>query len=299
MRILVTGSQGYLGSRLLSFLKVNSSQDHVVGASRYSSGPSQRACQFENVMAVRALLKFVRPEIIFHCVGTTSGNSWDLLVRAHLVTTANLLEAVRLNAGAKPRVVLVGSAAEYGSGRPGYKFSEQSDPRPETPYGYSKYLQTIVAMGYARLGVTVLVARLFNLLAPDAPSSFAVARVLNLLNKIPRGSVRSIRTGPLSSVRDFISLEEAFQALSLIGFRGKAGEIYNVCSGRGTRMEDVFNALAEGAGVKARWLSAGSGSIKSTTSFSVGSCAKIRRHTGWIPKGNPLEIARGFSRKVE
>lgn len=215
-------------------------------------------------------------------------------MRAHLEPTIHLLEAVRSVPGKKPKVVILGSAAEYGSGRSKNRFFERSDPRPETLYGVSKSLQTTIAMGYAQWGVPVVVARLFNLLAPDAPLTFAVSRVVKLLREIPRGTTGKVSVGPRSSVRDFVSLNDALRALSLLGVRGKPGEIYNVCSGKGIRMGDLFDALAEGAGVKVRWVSEGHRSLRSRNSFSVGDGGKIRRHVGWAPTVTVLDEARAL-----
>jgi GDP-4-dehydro-6-deoxy-D-mannose reductase len=298
MRILVTGSRGYLGSRLLDSLKMHFPQAVLLGASRRSKGKGEVSCQFDRLHSVERLLAKVRPDIIFHCVGTTLPGPWGALDRAHLQPTVHLLEAVRSAPGKKPRVVILGSAAEYGSGRARRRYSEKAAPRPETLYGVSKTLQTTIAMGYARWGVPVLVARLFNLLAPDAPLTFAVPRVIKLLQEIPKGKKGIVSVGPRAAVRDFIPLPDALRALALLGIRGKPGEIYNVCSGKGIRMGELFEALAKGAGVKVRWVSQGRGSLRSGTSFSVGDAGKICRHVGWTPKKNALDEARTLLRHL-
>lgn len=299
MRILITGSRGYLGSRLLDYLKGHFPRAILLGASRYPKRRGERFCRFDQFQSVNNLLVSYRPDIIFHCVGTTLPGPWDDLIRAHLEPTLHLLEAVRSVPGKKPRVVVLGSAAEYGSGRSKSRFSERSDPRPETLYGVSKALQTTIAMAYAQWGVPVLVARLFNLLAPDAPLTFAVSRVVKLLREIPKGTTGKVSVGPRNSVRDFVSVNDTLRALALLGVRGKPGEIYNVCSGKGLRMGDLFDALAEGAGVKVRWVSEGRGSLRSRTSFSVGDFGKIRRHIGWAPTVNVLDEARVLMSKTQ
>lgn len=298
MRILVTGSRGYLGSRLLEFLKGQFPRAVLSGASRQSYHPGELSCRFDHYRSVEKLLATARPNIVFHCVGTTLPGPWDVLERAHLQPTLHLMEAVRSAPGKKPRIVILGSAAEYGSGRTRSRYSEKAESHPETLYGVSKSLQTAIALSYAQWGVPVLVARLFNLLAPDAPLSFAVPRVVKSLRDVQKGKRGKVSVGPQEAIRDFLSLKDALRALALLGVRGKPGEIYNVCSGKGIRMGALFAALAEGAGVNVRWEFEGNGSLRSYTSFSVGDFGKIRRHVGWVPKENVLDEARSLLSKV-
>jgi nucleoside-diphosphate-sugar epimerase len=291
VRLLVTGCRGYVGFRLQKFLAAQYPGSTIIGASRSPKG-HELACRFDHHQAVDKMLSLARPDIIFHCVGSVCPGPWDLLMSAHIQPTVQLLESLRCWPGKMPRIVIVGSAAEYGPGRPKTRFAETANPYPDTLYGVSKSLQTTVAMAYARWGVPVMVARLFNLLAMDAPPAFAVSRVVKILREVPREKTRTVRVGPLDAVRDFVPLDDALRALCLVGLRGKPGEIYNVCSGRGTRMGDLFEALAQGAGVNVRWVSQGRGSSRSSASYSVGDPGKTRREIGWAPKEVGLDAAR-------
>lgn len=211
---------------------------------------------------------------------------------AHVAPTFFLLEAIRRLPFPRPRVLLLGSAAEYGAGRSGRRFSEKTPCRPQTEYGLSKHLQTQLGLSYHALGVPVIVARLFNLFAPDAPPTFAVSRVWGLLRRKKPPRAFSVKTGPPDAVRDYLTPGDAFEALGALLARGRPGEIYNVCSGRGLRMGDLFDAMARGAGVNVIWKATGAGSGKSAASFAVGNPAKIRRRTGWRPRVDVLAAAR-------
>lgn len=57
-------------------------------------------------------------------------------------------------------------------------------------------------------------------------------------------------------------------------------------------MADLFEALAQGAGVPVRWVSQGLGSLRSNVSFSVGDPRKTRRDIGWLSKEIDLDVVR-------
>lgn len=285
MRFWVTGSGGYVGSRLLKSLRRRFPRA-VVQGDRTGPGPAPR---FKSIDDVGARLARLRPTHVIHCLGRTRPGSLKKLTDAHVTPTFFLLEALRRLPAPRPRVLLLGSAAEYGASR--RRLTEGSPARPQTDYGVSKLLQTRLGLAYNVLGVPVVVARLFNLYAPDAPDTFAVPRVWNLLRRKSKGP-RTLQTGPQNAVRDFLALPDALEALALLATRGKPGEIYNVCSGRGLRMGDLFDAMARGAGVNVIWKATGAGSGKSAASFAVGNPAKIRRRTGWRPRVDVLAAAR-------
>jgi GDP-4-dehydro-6-deoxy-D-mannose reductase len=285
VRFWVTGSGGYIGSRLLNSLRRRFPRA-VVQGDRRGPGPAPR---FKSIDDVGARLARFRPTHVVHCLGRTRPGTLQQLNAAHVAPTFFLLEALRRLPVPRPRVLLVGSAAEYGASR--RRLTESAPARPQTDYGVSKLLQTRLGLAFHALGVPVIVARLFNLYAPDAPATFAVPRVWNLLRRKSKGR-KILETGPQNAVRDFLALPDALEALALLATRGTPGEIYNVCSGRGLRVGELFDAMAEGAGVSVGWKTTGTGSGKSAASVAVGDPAKIRRRTGWRPRVDVLALAR-------
>jgi GDP-4-dehydro-6-deoxy-D-mannose reductase len=257
----------------------------VMGASRRAGKRRGGvACDLESLSSVRRAIQRAKPDLIFHAAGTTQAGSWEKLVRSHVDTTVNLLEAVRLEQ--RPiRVVVIGSAAEYGrAGESRARISETVAPRPDTPYGVSKYMQSKIALGYAEIGMDVIVARLFNLFAPDAPSHFAVAKFAGALRSLGGRGPHLLAMGPLDGVRDYVGVEDALEALTLLSQRGKSGEIYNVCSGIPRRMGDLFISMATRAGKVVRLRTGPLSGARSATRRCVGDPRKLKRETGWRPR---------------
>ena len=67
----------------------------------------------------------------------------------------------RLPKSRRPKVVVAGSAHEYGFPL-ALPLHETASPHPASPYGWSKLIQTQTALAYAGLGVEVVVARVFK-----------------------------------------------------------------------------------------------------------------------------------------
>ncbi len=296
-RVLVTGCRGYIGSRVAAHLRTSFPSARVTGLGRRSRRPGEVACDLNSLSAIGRVLATVKPDAVVHCAGTTRPGPWARLVRAHVLPTLNLLEAVRRNGPPFPRVLVLGSAAEYGAaGLPRRSLAETTAPRPNTPYGISKRLQTAAALAYARLGIPVVIARLFNLLAAEVPAHFAVGGFLRRLERLRGRGPHRIAVGSLRAVRDYMGLPDVLRALALLMVRGRPGEIYNVCSGRATRMGTLFQALARGARKRVTIIPGRLSGGRSTADRCVGNPGKLTRDTGWKPPADVLDLAESLAR---
>ena len=59
------------------------------------------------------------------------------------------------------------------------------------------------------------------------------------------------RRDNLEAVRDFLDVRDAVEALLLLAEKGQPGEAYNICSGTGTSVSDLLQAVIAAAGVPA------------------------------------------------
>jgi len=62
---------------------------------------------------------------------------------------------------------------------------------------------------------------------------------------VERGEQTSLKVGNLEAVRDLLDVEDAVRALWLLVQKGVAGEIYNICSGAGHKIETVLKTLVD------------------------------------------------------
>src|SRR5690242_7830349 len=154
-RALVTGADGFVGSHLVRDLLDNGFDVTAAGRSSGDVTDSQ---------AMRQLVAQARPTHVFHLAGIRDA-ALDELLRVNVWGTVNVLDAVAVEAPTA-RVVVVGSAAEYGEAA--REPVEEDHPlRPRTDYGVAKAAQALAAVAVAdRRGLHLALVRLFNLIGP-------------------------------------------------------------------------------------------------------------------------------------
>lgn len=287
-KILVTGAGGFIGTALVHSLAQKRGVT-VLGVGRRSK-PSKvlhyQQLDLLNKEELKALLKKERPDLIFHLAGGRSGGV-SQLINDNISTTINVFEAIRQIVHYHPRVMITGSAAEYGqvSGlrRP---ILENVPAHPAGLYGWVKFLQIQTGLYYAGLGADVIIARLFNILGPGIKEDMAAGKFAREIVRLERSSrSKVLSTSNLEGVRDFLDIRDICEALALLSLKGKKGEVYNICSGKGIVMRDFLNAMivpSKRTGIKIRE----NKKSKPGVIYAVGSNVKLRRITGWKAKYN-------------
>ncbi|MFI5279536.1 MAG: NAD-dependent epimerase/dehydratase family protein [Gemmatimonadales bacterium] len=248
MKVLVTGAAGALGRLLVDRLGHDASVE-LVRTDRTGGAPGIVACDLPDAAAVSALLARARPDRIFHLAGSVSGDfEQDRAVNADAARF--LCEVVR-TLGLSSRIVVIGSAAEYGLVAPAENpISELRAIRPVTVYGLTKAFQTAIATYYAaRYEVDIVVARLFNMLASGLGEHLFVGRAERLIARFRKGEITTLEFGNLSSTRDYVEAETALDQLLLIANKGVRGEVYHVASGQPILMRDLLARLLREAAI--------------------------------------------------
>jgi nucleoside-diphosphate-sugar epimerase len=241
---LVTGANGFLGQfvcrelagRNVEVVTLNRSIGQGVARWILLPQPLTRAYLI-------GLLDEIRPDTVYHLAGTSRSDNLDLLYQVNVLYAAELIEAA-LVSKCRPTVVLVGSAAEYGRPiRPNYIVRESDRCSPMTAYGISKLAQTHHGIAATIRGLPVVVTRLFNPIGVGSTQTNALGNfVAQIAAMGPEGGI--LKTGPLGAVRDFIHVADAAKALVELGnLPEAAGQVINLCTGVGTRLQYVVDRL--------------------------------------------------------
>ncbi len=260
MRVLVTGASGFVGGHLCEHLVAEG--DLVVGLSRSGHWPRplahlDRSIRLEqgdiaNVEAATFAdwLERKRPEVVYHLAAQSNPSAsladprgtWTL----NLVGTLNLLEGVKAIPGnQRPRVILVSSGVCYGNPTPVHlPVTEDCPLRPTNPYGASKAAADLAGIQhYIAHGTDVVIVRPFNHAGPRQSPTYVLAVLALQVAQVEAGLTDHIAVGNLDVVRDFTDVRDVVRGYRLLAQHGKGGEIYNLGTGRGTKLADALEYL--------------------------------------------------------
>lgn len=248
--VLVTGASGALGRAVIAHMKkLGGYRIIAAGRRQCIDAWSTIPCDVRHKDQLAAAIEYAKPDLVLHLAATFSGD----LSQAYAVNVEparHILDLVQCN-GRKTRVVLIGSASEYGVIQP-----EENPVRedrvldPVSPYGVSKAWQTQLMGLYAYLGVDVLCARVFNLYGPGLSDRLFAGHLQNQIDEVVAGKRDVIEVGSLAATRDYISTNGASEQLLTIAAHGELGRIYHVASGVPITIREFMRLQLEAHGLE-------------------------------------------------
>jgi GDP-4-dehydro-6-deoxy-D-mannose reductase len=285
-RFLIVGAGGFLASHAVNHL-ARSGTAEVVTVGR-GKGPGKGESRHHSIDcgdcdALAGVVEAESPDRILNLCGS-SGPDFGEMLRYNVGVSETLLgSAARLRKHPPIRVVLAGSAAEFGN--PGsLPVTEGTPLAPRNRYGLTKAMQTQLAF-YFRLNhpesLRVTVAHLFNLIGPGSPERLAFGsfvRQIALMN-----ASGTLRTGNLSSRRDFLHVTDAATALAAISSLAEPAPSYVVASGRSTGIHDLLDHLVRVSGRHIQVEADPARSSPTDVPSICGSSDRLSAETGWRP----------------
>ncbi len=291
MRVLITGITGFVGSHLADFLSAGDGVE-VYGLARRVARGKRRiySCDIADAKHLEKLVRFVRPERIFHLAAQAGvPASWEFPAKTfeqNITGTVNLLEAVRKHCPAAI-VQLTGSAHEYGIPPKNIaRINETVPMNPMSPYAVSKIAQDRLAeLYFRRYQMNIVRTRGFNQIGPRQSADFVTASLARQIALIEAGRQKpQIMVGNLDSVRDYADVRDMVRAYWLALEKGKAGEVYNIATGRGHTVAEVLDIYLKFSHVKIQIKKDPKRLRAQDLPRLVGNPAKFMKQTGWRPR---------------
>ena len=286
MKVLITGSSGFIGGHLAAELKANGYE--VVKCDLRKSDDTV-VIDIMNQEMIQNVLEEYKTDVIINMAGQANvGLSWkkpQLTVQLNTVGLVNILEAVKA-VNPKIKVIAVGSSDEYGSlEERGINVTEDIPVKPITPYAISKHAQELFAQLYVRAyGMDVCIIRLFNLGGPGQAKGYMISDFASGVAEVESGKREFMNVGNLNSARDFTHVKDACRAIRLIAEKGHSGEVYNICTGTTHKAQEVLDKLVGMAEKEIKVRQDPARMRPSDTPVVCGNHDKLTAHTGWMPE---------------
>lgn len=247
MPVLLTGAFGGVGKSLEPFFR-DRYQENIYLVSR-SKREGAHTCDLSNFESTINLISELKPDKIFHFAGSAT-NDLEYDFNQNCLPTKNIFEAL-IKTEISARVFVMGSASEYGIVTPAENpVSESHRGVPASVYGITKNMQTEICRFYhQKFNQNVVVGRLFNFMSMGLSESLFLGRLEQQIASFKDGKIKFLEFGNLSSERDYIGPDEAFNLVALIFDKGMAGEVYNIGTGKPQLIRDVLNHFLGSNGI--------------------------------------------------
>ncbi|HLK88475.1 MAG TPA: NAD(P)-dependent oxidoreductase [Polyangia bacterium] len=284
MRVLVTGSSGFIGSAVVEdlgraghdVLAVDRVPASGARRKRWPALAGEAAIDLEDPAAVGRCLRDLRPEALVHLAWyadpadylTSPANLSSLSVTLRLLDSA-------LEMGCR-KLVVSGSCVEYAaSTRP---LDERDATAPTTLYGACKQAAgTVARVLCGSAGAELSWARIFHLHGPGEDRRRLIPWVAGELR-----AGRPVELTDGTQVRDHLHVADVAAGLRALLAPGAAG-IFNVCSGEPVTLRQVLETVGDLVG-RPELLRFGARPHRlGETMFLAGTSARLRA-LGWAPR---------------
>jgi len=298
-RVLITGGAGFVGQWLSRAMLDSGWTVYAGSIDGPPSGPvlsdkeKGAVCWMSlDVLSDDSIQKAVdvsAPDRVVHLAGIAFAPEANASpVRAFEINALGALRLLSALAPASPegpRVLIIGSAEEYGlQDASEYPIHENATLRPLTPYASAKAAQELIALqSFRSTGLPVVCTRSFNHSGVGHAESYLLPTLVRRVRDLPK-SGGTLRIGNGAVLRDYLHVEDVVTAYMLLLERGVPGEVYNVCSGRGTTVRELAERVLKRAGVSADITSDAALLRPIDVPILLGDNSKLRTATGWEPK---------------
>ena len=239
MKILITGSEGFVGKNLVKGL----SQKHTIYTSDQldsSTHENYSKCDITNYDSVEKIVKDI--DAVIHLTAHSLVSSLDGSItngRVNIMGLLNLLECCKKNSVSK---VIFTSASSL-IGEPKFPHvDENHPPKPKTAYGITKLTSEHYLRLYNELyNIDYTVFRFFNIYGPFQKNGL----IPSIYNKIQNNEPITV-FGKGDQIRDYVYIEDIIPFFEqAISTDISKNNVLNMGTGNGTTILEIIKNMSE------------------------------------------------------
>jgi len=239
-KALISGMAGFTGYYLSKALINAGYQVHGMGAN-----PSQEAnyhqLDLSDVAAMRCLVAQIQPTVVVHLAAIAFVGHADLeaFYRVNLIGTHHLLSVLAEMSPNLECLLLVSSANIYGNANEGV-LDENQTPAPENDYAVSKLaMENMAKLWLSKLPIVTV--RPFNYTGVGQSEQYLLPKIVSHFKR----KEKQIELGNLDIWRDFSDVRAVVTAYVGLIQKKPIGQVFNVCSGQATSLQEVLAMMKE------------------------------------------------------
>lgn len=246
-KIIILGSEGFIGKTFVDYYK--NSDDSSIELYLVDIVPIKKNNYYcvnaTNFEKINKIIQKISPDEIYNFSGSFT-NIFETDYQNNVIATKNIIESILLNNLDECKILINGSAAEYGLiQKEDFIINEDHPLNPISFYGLSKVFQTYLAKTYFLMDdINVYITRPFNIIGYGISSKLFIGRLINEI-KLNFKEKRKITLGNLSNERDYIDIEDLISAYIKIIRKGVPGEIYNIGSQSSIKTQNLLKRFME------------------------------------------------------
>ena len=270
-KVLITGSQGFVGRYLVAALLREFSDITILGIGRSSLSSTffTHDVQIKDGQTLKAplptdlrtlngnytylpvdlldlnklheIFNDFSPTAIIHLASGLKGDSSSKLFHTNVLGTFNLLSVLKSSVKDIP-IISVSSGSVYGFKSADPPFEETQQYNPEDQYQFAKATEEVFVREFCdRFNIPWMILRVFNIVGPGQDERHVCGRFISELVSIKGGYKKAIlNVSSLTSQRDFVDVRDVANNIVKLFQNGKYNEVYNICSSKPLPIRDIL-----------------------------------------------------------
>jgi len=252
MKVIVTGGAGFIGSHIVDILIKAEHQvaiiDNLSTGNKYNLNPkaSFYEADIRDLESVRKIFAKEQPDVLNHQAAHAIVNA--SIINPGYDAQVNIIGSINLLQSCKEfevKKVIFASSGGAIYGQPETNLCKEDHPiQPLSPYGAAKAAIEIYAkVFYQTYGIKYIGLRYGNVFGPRQDPYGEAGVVAIFIQKMLKNQSCTIY-GSGEQERDFVFVEDIAKA-SLLSLNSYASGYYNIGTGLGTNVNDIFSKLKQ------------------------------------------------------